>query len=79
MATARRPSVPLTITVAVGQTMTLSSVVSALMTAGLPVDAEVSKEDFLTLLQLVTPELVQRDTDGVYVDVVRCRIRPPAV
>ena len=59
--------------------MTLSSVVSALMTAGLPVDAEVSKEDFLTLLQLVTPELVQRDTDGVYVDVVRCRIRPPAV
>ena len=52
-----------------------SDFVLALVLAGLPEDCAVTPTLFLDLLLRVHNEKIRRDDRGVYVDLVRCRIR----
>ncbi len=61
-----------------GRILELNDLFGALIDAGLPEDVTVDKRVFRQLLLLVTSSQIQRDGVGVYVDLIRCRIRMSA-
>lgn len=59
-----------------GDVLTLSHVVDRLSDAGFPADSYIDAEAFKKVLMLVLSQHIHRDEEGIYVDVVRCRVRP---
>lgn len=66
----------LKISVKDGYHMVLADLWEALDESDFPEDAFVPRDQFGRLVQLVTGDLIYRDGRGVYVDYLRCRLRP---
>ena len=60
-----------------GNLLTIADVAEALAQADFPEGALVDRATFRSLALLVPDSFIQRDvTDGIFIDIVRCRIYP---